>query len=114
MPRNYDTTAHKPYPRVTEINIRYAASGSAEAEYTEVMAVVDGNGSVQHLDHGAARYKLDMDAITEPAQVVNQATGADIPGQTVTRQQLMLGIFAFVRADQVRRDAEASNAVSAS
>lgn len=107
MPRNYDTTAHTPYPRITDISLHYAADGSVAAEYTEVMAVVDGNGAVQHLSNGASRHRLDMDTITEPVQIVHPATGAAIPGQTVTKQQLMLGLLAFLRADQMRRDAAA-------
>ena len=102
--RNYDTTTHKPYPRVTEVLVRYAASGVPTIEYVEQMAVVDGDGRVQHLADGATRHTLDLSQITEPVQIVHPETGAAIPGQVVTQQQLMLGILAFLRADQVRRD----------
>lgn len=110
MPRNYDTTAHKPYPRITEVVLRYAASGVPGIEYVEQMAVVDGNGNVQHLDAGASRHVLDLTKITEPVQLVEPATGQPIEGQTVTKRQLMLGLLAFLRAGQVLRDAEADHA----
>jgi hypothetical protein len=37
-------------------------------------------------------------------QLVNPATGEYIPGQFVTKQQVMLSLLAFLRADQLRRD----------
>ncbi len=112
MPRNYDTTIHKPYPRITEINIRYAASGAPQIEYVEQMAIVDADGSVQHLEGGAARHSLDLAHITDPVQLVEPATGQPIEGQTVTKRQLMLGLLAFLRAEQLRRDTEVDRAAS--
>lgn len=109
--RNYDTTNHRPYPRVTAIFITYAADGTAHIEYVEQMAVLDGGGTVQHLSEPTARYELNLGALNEPVQVVNPATGQVIPGQTVAKQQLMLGLLAFLRADQLRRDAEAEGTV---
>ena len=44
MPRNYDTTNHKPFPRVPELKIGYGPSGLPSIEYVEQMAVVDGDG----------------------------------------------------------------------
>ena len=35
MPRNYDTTNHKPYPRITLIEIKYDRAGVPTAEYVE-------------------------------------------------------------------------------
>lgn len=105
MPRNYDTTGHKPYPRVIEINISYPSVGVPRIEYIECMAVVDGNSTVQHIGASATRHTLDLAFVTEPVEIVHPATGQPIPGQTVTSQQLMLGLLAFLRADQLRRDA---------
>ena len=105
MSRNYDTTNHKSYPRITEVNIEYGESGRPVIEYVERMAIVDGDGQVRHIDSGATRHTLDLASITEPVQVVHPATGVPIPGQTVTSQQLMLSMLAFLRADQVLRDA---------
>lgn len=104
MQRNYDTTGHKPYPRITEVKITYSESGVPDIEYVEQMAVVDGNHNVQHIGSGATRHVLDMASITEPVQIVHPETGLPIPGQSVTSQQSMLGLLAFLRADQVRRD----------
>lgn len=101
MTRNYDTTTHKPYPRITEVNIEYAESGRPAIEYVERMAIVDGDGKVRHIDSGAKRHTLDLAAVTKLVQVVYLVTGELIPGQTVTSQQLMLGLLAFLRADQL-------------
>lgn len=49
MPRNYDTTTHKPYPRITRVEVTYAESGVPSIEYIEQMAIVDADGKVQHL-----------------------------------------------------------------
>lgn len=110
--RNYDTTTHKPYPRITEVLIRYTATSTPTIEYLEQMAVVDGNGRVQHLEGLASRRTLDLSLITEPVQVVHPATGKPIPEQFVTQQQVMLGLLAFLRADQYRRDAEVDHVTS--
>lgn len=107
MTRNYDTTGHKPYTRVTAVSINYSSAGVPSIEYTEQLAVVDGNGVVQHLNAASSRHVLDLGQITEPVQVVHPATGQPIPGMTATQQGVMLGILAFVRADQVRRDGPA-------
>jgi hypothetical protein len=82
-------------------------------EYVEVMAVVDGNNAVQQLDEPARSYVMDLAKITEPVQIVLPSTGQPIPGQVITAQSLMLGILAFLRADQMRRDAETDAALAA-
>lgn len=107
MTRNYDTTNHQPYPRVTKIEISYSESGSPVVRYQEQMSVVDGNNQVQHLATQATSHFLDLSQITEPVPLVVPSTGAVIPGQSVTTQQMMLGLLAFMRADQLRRDADA-------
>ena len=108
MTRNYDTTNSLPYPRITDISISYGTDGVPRIEYVEQMAIVDSNGQVHHIGGSASRHPLDLTAITEPVQVVHPATGQPIPGQTVTSQQVMLGLLAFLRADQLRRDAGAA------
>jgi len=106
MHRNYDTTSHKVFPRVPEIRLFYPANGVPLVRYVELMAIVDGNGNVQHTDAGAVEHTLQIHQFTEPVQCVDPATGADIPGMKTSRAQLMLGLLAFIRADQKRRDAE--------
>jgi hypothetical protein len=108
--RNYNAAGHKVFPRVPEIRIFYPANGVPHAKYVELMAIVDGDGKVQHTSTGAVEYTIDLHQITEPVQCVDPATGADIPGMTTSRAQLMLGLLAFIRADQKRRDAEAQQA----
>ena len=103
--RNYDTTNHKPYFRVARVEISYSEAGVPGIEYIEQVAIVDGDNRVQHLSAQPSRHVLSLGQITEPVQIVHPATGQPIPGQTVTSQQLMLGLLAFLRADQVRRDA---------
>lgn len=103
-PRNYDTTASKPYPRVTAISIRYPTNGVPLIDYVEQMAIVDGDGMVQHLEGGSTSHSLDLSQITQPVQAVDPATGADIPGLTFTSNTVMLGLLAFLRTDQKRRE----------
>jgi hypothetical protein len=110
MPRNYDTTSKRPYPRVTRIEIDYSPDGVPRIDYVEQVAIVDADRQVRHLALAPTRHTLDLSTVTEPVQIIHPATGEPIPGQTVTSQQLMLGLLAFLRADQKRRDAEADDA----
>lgn len=105
--RNYDTTNHKPYPRVTLIEIKYDREGLPSAEYVEQISVVDGDGKVQHLDASSTRYAIDFNAIAEPVQIVNPINGNPIPGQFTNKQQVLLSLLAFLRADQLLRDSKA-------
>lgn len=106
MPRNYDTTTHKPYPRITRIEIDYAADGAPHVEYVEQMAVVDGDGKVRHIDNTLSRNVLNPMLLNDPAQIVDPNTGIAIAGQMVTQQDLMLGLLAFLRADQIQKETE--------
>jgi hypothetical protein len=107
MPRNYDTTGHKLFPRVPEIRIFYPPDGTPRVKYLECTALVDGDGKVRHTDAGASEHIIDLEKITEPVQCVRPDTGEPIQGMAVTRGQLMLSLLAFIRADQKRRDSEA-------
>lgn len=104
MSRNYDTTNHKPYPRVSRLEIDYATDGTPNVQYVEQMAIVDGAGKVRHIEGTASRHVLDPSILAAPAQVVDPDTGVPIEGETVTTNQLMLGLLAYLRADQVQRD----------
>jgi hypothetical protein len=103
--RNYDTTNSRPYPRVTKIEILYPSNGVPQITYVEQMAIVDGDGAVQHLSQGATAHVLDLSLIPQPVQVVHPDTDAQIPGLTVTVDDAELHLLAFLRADQKRRDA---------
>lgn len=104
MQRNYDTTNGLPYPRVTRIVIDYPESGIPVVEYTERTAIVDSSGTIRRLDDAGQRIVLEVPPPLEPIQVVNPATGADIPGMTTTVQDTMLNVTAIIRRDQKRRD----------
>ncbi len=103
--RNYNTTTKTPYPRVVSINIHYPANGIPEVSYVEQMAIVDASGAVHHLADCATTHPLDLLAILQPVRAVDPSTGADIPGMTFTSDAVMVGLLAFLRADQKRRDA---------
>lgn len=105
MPRNYDTTTGRPYPRVQRIEIVYPESGIPIVHYEECTAVVDADGMVQTLAATPQRHALSLPAPTEPVQVVLPSTGAAIEGQTATVQGLMLAMLAMIRRDQLARDA---------
>jgi len=108
--RNYDTTKGLPYPRITKIEIDYSADGKPRIEYVERLAIVDSSGKVQHLDAYLTYHVLDLNTMTDPVQIVNPATGEPIPGATATGQQVMLGMLAFLRGDQLARDSMADAA----
>jgi hypothetical protein len=105
MPRNYDTTLGLPYPRVTRIVIEYPESGHPVVEYVERTAIVDAAGSVRLLDGGGQQVRMQMPPPLQPVQRVNPATGAVMPGTTSSRE-LLLGMTALIRRDQLLRDGE--------
>lgn len=115
MPRNYDTTSHKPYVRTVDVHMLYPQAGlsGASVNYIERMAIVDGDGQVQHIDGSATQHIINFADIVEPAQAVDPATGADIPGKTYTRADLMMVTLAFIRQHQRTRDAAADGAQGA-
>ena len=113
MPRNYDTTGHRPYYRIPDFVGGLSTNGTPFMRYVEVRAIVDGDGKVQQLEGPPLSHTMEFDKITEPVQVVDPATGKDIPGMTITKDLLQLYMLAFFRADQKRRDAEADAAEEA-
>ena len=113
MSRNYDTTQHKVFPRVTNIIIQYPESGVPVVTYDEVQAIVDGDGKVQHLVAAPSRYTLQINppSFNDRIGHVNPPTGDSLPGDTSLRD-LMMDITAVIRNDQKRRDAEAAAAAN--
>jgi hypothetical protein len=103
MPRNYDTSNGLPYPRVTRIVIDYPESGVPTVDYIERTAIVDSAGTVRMLDGGGQLLRMQLPGPTETVGWVSPATGAPIPGST-TVQELLMGVTAMVRRDQLRRD----------
>jgi hypothetical protein len=106
MPRNFDTTTQKPYPRISGVHISYPTSGMPLLTYTERDAIVDADGIVHFIDNGERQcsVEIDMAKRDEPIQLVNPATGAAIPGAFTNIKQIIMVITAMIRADQAKRD----------
>lgn len=107
MTRNFDTRDHQIFPRVEKIEIQYPASGTPSIIYSERNAVLLSNG-VNFLDGAANLYGLQINppSFTDRIQLVNPATGEAINGQTTSLQEVLMGITAVIRFDQLRRDEE--------
>ena len=101
--RNYDTTSGLPYPRVTRITIDYPETGRPTVNYVERTAIVDAAGVVRMLDGGGQEVWMELPAAHQPVGLVSPATGQPIPGAT-TVTELLMGMTAMVRRDQLRRD----------
>ncbi|MGL6014372.1 MAG: hypothetical protein ACRC0J_23125 [Shewanella oncorhynchi] len=101
--KKFDTTNHTPYARVTRVEIDYSQDGKPHVEYIERKAVVDGNGNVQHIGAEMVRHDIDFSLLPDVFQVVDPATCEKLDGQTVTVHDVMLGMLAILRADQVLR-----------
>ena len=102
---NYNTTNGLPYTRIPEISIKDFGNGNLQLEYYEKLALLDANGTVHHLLNDINKFTLDLSKIQEPVQAVDPVTGDDIPGLSFTQNQIFLGIIAFIRQDQKRREA---------
>jgi hypothetical protein len=103
--RNYSTQNHNVFPRIDEISIKYPASGVPVIEYVERQAVVL-NGVVTFLNDTPVRHTLGINppAFADKLPVYNLATGEKIEGKEVTMQELLLGMGAVIRNDQLKRD----------
>ena len=104
---NYDSSAvGVPYTRVRDIRISYPAPNTARVVCTEETAVKMADGSVRSLaDAGYLTFQVaPQDMLTQVA-LVDPTTGQPLPGDPqVSYQQVMLGILAAVRAQQIERD----------
>ena len=103
--RNYSTQNHNVFPRIDEISIKYPASGVPVIEYVERQAVVL-NGVVTFLNDTPVRYTLSINppAFMDKLPLWNLSTGDKIEGKEVTMQELLLGMGAVIRNDQLKRD----------
>ncbi len=104
MTRNYDTRTGI-YPRIDRIEIEYPATGLPVIHYVERQAVLI-SGETKFLDTTPERHTLQIDPTAAGIPLVHPTTGEVIAGQQVSVQQLMLGMTAVLRADQLRRDAQ--------
>jgi len=108
MPRNYDSSAvGVPYTRVPLIEIRYPGPLTAQVRVLEAEAVQLADHSIRELgQQGQLEWTIGPGDMGQVLQLVHPDTGADIPGATMTYQQLMLGLLAAIRHQQKLADAE--------
>lgn len=101
--RNYNSSAvGVPYIRVPTIQISYPQPLQGNIRFQEVEAVILADGSTRQLNElGEKSFSITPAQMQETIQLIDPTTGADIPGQTMTVMQLMLGILAVIRREQV-------------
>lgn len=105
--RNYDTRDSQVFVRTPQAQITKDKRNNLDIIYTEVMAIIDGDDKLQHLDNVGVQRRMDLSKITEPVPCRDLVT--DEPtGEMVTSEQLKMILHAFIRADQDRVDAESA------
>lgn len=107
MSRNYDSSAvGVSYTRVPHLDIDYPSPSTAQVRIIEAAAVKMADGSIlQHGVTGQLSWSIGPADMGHVLQLRDPTTGAAIPGATMTRQQLMLGLLAEIRERQDARDA---------
>lgn len=111
MPRNYDTTNQKPFPRTSQLSITYPTTGMPVLTYIERDAIVDAAKQVHFLATGERQCNVDIDLAKRDEQIplVNPATGEIIPNQYTSVRHMIMCLTAIIRADQMRRDGPHAN-----
>lgn len=106
MPRNYDASSvGTPYIRVPLIEIRYPNPLTANVRILEAEAIKLADNSIRELQQlGQHEWTIGPADMGHVLQLVHPDTGANIPGATMTRQQLMLGLLAEIRYQQNLKD----------
>lgn len=106
MPANYNSTQPGAvYRRINRITIEYPTPLTASVRANETEAVVEIGGGVAHKrDTRSLAVDVAPADFSRVMQLVDPTTGADLPGATMTVQALMLGMLAFLRAEQRRLD----------
>lgn len=106
---NYNTKNGLPFPRVSNIYLSYPTNGKPLLTYTERMAIADAGGQVHFLDTAPQQCTIEIDfsQANEPIQLINPETGDNIPGMVSSLQELLLGLTAVIRVDQIAREAVA-------
>jgi len=101
--RNYDSSqVGVPYIRVPAIQINYPQPLHAAIRFQEVEAVILADGSPRQLNElGERSFTVSPSQMSDVIQLVDPTTGVDLPGQTMTVMQLMLGMLAVIRREQV-------------
>lgn len=103
------------YKRITDLVIKYNPDMSADIRFIEVSAVKMADGTIREFPgtNTQVAYHVAPTSYADVRQLVNPTTGAAIPGATMTRQAIMLGILADCRDAQVKRDEAAAAALAA-
>lgn len=101
--KNYDSSAvGVPYIRVPSIQISYPQPLHATIRFQEVEAVILADGSTRQLNEmGERSFNVTPGQMADVIQLVDPTTGLDIPGHTMTVMQLMLGMLAVIRREQL-------------
>lgn len=107
MSANYDSSANGAlYRRVDRIAIEYSTPLTAQIRANETTAVKAADGTVYKVrDERTLAIDVAPTDFGTVLQLRDPTTGAAIPGATMTVQQLMLGMLAFLRVEQLRLDA---------
>lgn len=105
MARNYDSSnVGVPYVRVNRIEIFYPEdSRTPSAIISQKLAVKMADGSIRSLEE-LPPINVTFDMLTDgtvPVPLIDPTTGAPL-GPSTTLQQVMLGILAVVRKEQVK------------
>jgi hypothetical protein len=105
--RNYNsTTTGQPFIRVRDLRITYPQANTASITCTEELAVKLAGGEIRSLgDTGAFTFDVFPGDMQNEVNLVDPSTGQNLAGNpTVSYQQVMLGILATVRAEQISKD----------
>ena len=105
--RNYDSSeVGVPYTRIPEVVIDYPMPLTAIVNCTEVDSLKLADGELlQYGSPGQFTFQINPNDMGEVIQLVDPTTGHDIPGATMTVQQIMIGILGVIRSRQKLRDA---------
>jgi len=106
MTRNYQANiVGRPYVRVDEINIKYNKPDEAFVTFNEVEAILTDTGQVLKIrDIGKVSMTINPWDMDVDLQIVHPASAAAIPGMMTSYQNVMLGILAAIRKNQLERD----------
>ena len=106
MTRNYQANiVGRPYVRVDEISIKYNKPDEAFVTFNEVEAILTDTGQVLKIkDIGKVSMTINPWDMDVDLQIVHPATGAAVPGAFTSYQNVMLGILAALRKNQIDRD----------
>lgn len=113
MDRNYDSSqVGVEYIRIPRIQIHYPAPLTATIEASEVTAVQMADGSVKAWNDTTRQMPSISVGASDMATefpLRDPTSGAEIPGATMTVQQLMVGIMSYLRMHQLARDFAEAN-----